>query len=117
MRKYTWIVFTNSVPDQEDEFNRWYDDVHISDLLRIPGVVGASRGRVSDTQMGMKDGNLMLVGPGEIGAEYKYVAFYEIETDDIEGVLREVKERSETNEMKISESLKEAFTLMYENMH
>ena len=32
------------VPDEvEDEFNRWYNEEHIGDILAIPGVLGAAR--------------------------------------------------------------------------
>lgn len=34
-----------SSPEHTDEFHRWYDEVHIPQVLeRIPGVVGKSQG-------------------------------------------------------------------------
>lgn len=44
-RKAVLLVSTNPPsPEQEEEYNNWYDDVHVPQLLeRIPGVVGATR--------------------------------------------------------------------------
>ena len=57
-----------SSPDREDEYNTWYDDVHIPELLALDGIVGARRLRPVDGQ-----------GP--------YVAIYELEGDDLQAIL------------------------------
>ena len=33
------IVLSNPVGDRDDEYNRWYDDVHLPDVLSVPGFV------------------------------------------------------------------------------
>lgn len=30
-------------PDQEEKLKRWYEDVHIPDLMKFPGITGANR--------------------------------------------------------------------------
>jgi hypothetical protein len=35
-------------PDALDDFNRWYDDIHIPEVLRLPGFAGAQRYRTLD---------------------------------------------------------------------
>ena len=38
------IVRIDVVPEKEEEFNRWYDEEHIPNLLGVPGVLWAKRG-------------------------------------------------------------------------
>jgi hypothetical protein len=116
MRKFTWIVQTNCDSAHDQEFNAWYDDIHLGDLLRIPGVVAARRSKLSDSQMTMVDSTLILCDPKTLGAKYRYLALYSIETDDIAAVLAAIKARSGTSEMVISPYLIEASTVMYEDL-
>ena len=37
-------------PDAEAEFNDWYDNEHLPNLSRVPGVISARRFRASDTE-------------------------------------------------------------------
>ncbi|MCV7103751.1 DUF4286 family protein [Mycobacterium palustre] len=57
-----------SSPDREQEYNTWYDEVHIPELLALDGIVAARRLRPLDGQ-----------GP--------YVAIYELEGDDLQAIL------------------------------
>ncbi|SPM30692.1 DUF4286 family protein [Mycobacterium terramassiliense] len=57
-----------SSPDREDEYNTWYDEIHIPELLKLDGIVAARRLRPVD-------GN----GP--------YVAIYELEGEDLQAIL------------------------------
>ena len=41
MQKHIFIVYTNAVEGRDDEYNAWYDDQHLNDVLKIPGVVAA----------------------------------------------------------------------------
>ena len=70
MRKFSWIVMTNADPSHEKEFNAWYDDVHLGDLLRIPGVTAAKRSKLCPVQMTMVGEELQLADPETIGAKY-----------------------------------------------
>jgi hypothetical protein len=40
------LALTNSVPGREAEFNKWYDEVHVKDLVAVPGIGAAQRYRV-----------------------------------------------------------------------
>jgi hypothetical protein len=66
------VVLSNPAAGREDEFNEWYDGPHISDILAIDGIEAAQRFRLPGDQ-----------GPAE---PYRYLAIYEIETDDIDAV-------------------------------
>ncbi|MEV0685427.1 hypothetical protein AB0I35_16335 [Nocardia sp. NPDC050378] len=37
------MVFATPHDGMDDEYNRWYTEVHIPDMLAIPGVVSAER--------------------------------------------------------------------------
>jgi len=66
MAKAILAVFSNPTSaEQEDEYNSWYDDVHIKELLEIPGIVSAKRYK--------------LAGP--VPADHRYLAIYEVEGD------------------------------------
>ncbi|WP_204079700.1 DUF4286 family protein [Mycobacterium riyadhense] len=58
-----------SSPDRDQEYNTWYDEVHIPELVALDGFVSARRLRPVD-------------GDGS------YVALYEIEADDLQTVLQ-----------------------------
>ena len=75
MARYVLVVRTNCADEsRDDDFNDWYDNTHLPDVLEIPGFVAAAR-YVSP-----------LAGPlaWESG---KFLATYEIETEDIDKTL------------------------------
>lgn len=68
MERWLLVVETNCTdPSREKEFDQWYDNTHIPDLLTTPGVLSAAR--YENPSPGEKQG--------------KYVALYDVETKDI----------------------------------
>ena len=115
MKKYVWVILTNAQPGTDEEFNRWYDDVHVPDLLRIPGVVSAERYHLADMQTKPGPTGIKVVSSDDAGLHYKYLAFYVIETDDITAVLQAVADRAGTSEMPMSDTLNSDIgTMCYE---
>ena len=41
--EYTLIVQTSPVEGREDEYNAWYDDVHLPEFCALPGVISGRR--------------------------------------------------------------------------
>ncbi len=69
MGKWLLIAETNcSDPAREDEYNHWYNTIHIPDVLETPGIFRATR----------YESNEPPEGHG------KYLAIYDVETEDIE---------------------------------
>ena len=69
MAKGVILVETRpSSPDREQEYNTWYDEVHIPELLALDGIVAARRLRPVDR-------------------DDPYLALYEIEGDDLRAIL------------------------------
>lgn len=68
MQRWLLTVETNCAdPSRERDFNQWYDEMHLPDVLETPGFVRAARYEHS--------------APGQ--GQGKFLAVYEIETDDI----------------------------------
>ena len=77
MAKWLFIVQTNCTDAaREVEFNEWYDKVHLPDILESPGFIRATR--YEDTE------------PAE--GKAKFLATYEIETDDIDATMKAMRE-------------------------
>ena len=94
MAKYTFVVLSNSTtPGQEAEYNEWYNKIHIPDVLNVPGFVAAQRFKVADAQL-----------DGYSGA-HRYLALYEIETDDPGRSLDDLKKRIGTADMVMSDAI------------
>ena len=77
MAKYILEVRTNCKDtEKEAEYNDWYNHTHLPDVLETPGVVRATRYENTDPAEG----------------EAKFIAIYEIETDDIDAFMNALNE-------------------------
>ena len=66
------VVLSNAKPSLEDEFNDWYSNVHIVEVVdNLDGFQAAQRFKLAPGQV-------------EDGAEYKYLAIYQIPDDKLE---------------------------------
>lgn len=45
------IIFGNFVAGREAEYHRWYDDIHLPEVIRVPGKVAMKRGRLCPVQV------------------------------------------------------------------
>lgn len=71
MAKGVLLAFTSPTsPDQEAEFNDWYDNTHIAEVKSaVPQITEVSRYR--------------LVDPENPGADPRYLCVYDIVADDV----------------------------------
>ena len=92
MAKYVFLVMTNPTsPEQEAEYNRWYGTDHYRDVLGVPGFVAAQRFRLAPVQYD-KSGPDRSQEAGDVGKHpYKYLSLYEIETEDLQSVFKELR--------------------------
>jgi hypothetical protein len=68
-----FLALSNPVSDEvETEFNDWYDNVHSKEVLALDGVRSCRRFRLGPAQ----------VMPGDDVTAYRYLALYEVETDN-----------------------------------
>ncbi len=75
---YVWVVAMDVDPGKEELFNVVYDEDHVPELLKVPGVISVSRSKKVPAQLIM-GGNLLDVGEGEPS----YIAYYEVESPDV----------------------------------
>ena len=71
MARHIMLVLTNPTAGHEDDFNDWYTNVHLRDVLAVDGFVAAQRFRLADAQL-----------QPDRPAPHRYLAVYEIEADD-----------------------------------
>jgi hypothetical protein len=92
MARHMMVVFTNATEGQDDAYNEWYSNQHLSDVLAIDGFVAAQRFRLSDISPEQKSG-------------HRYLALYEVETDDVEKVKQALGASIGTPAMVLSPAL------------
>ncbi|MFC1847922.1 hypothetical protein ACFLXV_01245 [Chloroflexota bacterium] len=77
MEKWILIAETDcSDLSRLDEFNRWYDDIHIPDVLETPGIMNATRYENENPPEGRG----------------RFVTTYQVETGDIDGLIAQFGE-------------------------
>lgn len=60
------LVFTSPVEGRENDYNEWYDNIHVGEVLQVEGFVGCQR---------------LAANPAS-DAPAKYLAIYEVDADD-----------------------------------
>ena len=91
MRRFKLVVLSNAKDGREDEYNQWYNNRHLADVVAVPGFSSAQRFKLRD-DMGFPH-------------RHQYLAIYEIESDDPQAVIGELMRRRDTPAMLISEAL------------
>ncbi len=87
MARYLFVVLANPNEGEEQEFNDFYSNQHVPDVLKVPGIRSAQRFRLTETQR--------MTAP----SPFNYLAIYEVETDDLAGVAAEIARRSGSDVM------------------
>jgi hypothetical protein len=83
-------VQTEAKPGQEAEFNAWYNDVHVPEILSTPGFETCRRYRILRSPM----------APAGHEEEWaKYLAIYEISGSDLVFAHSELLGRFQTGEL------------------
>jgi hypothetical protein len=92
--RYKLIALSNAKDGREAEFNDWYDNVHLPDMLKIPGVVSGER------------------FTNAFPAAHKFVAVFDVETESLEALASEIHARAGTDRMVVSDALNTDTVLM-----
>ncbi len=91
MGKYVMVVQSQATAGRDAEYNDWYDTIHFPDICAIPGVKSGRRFEATPVAMGQ---------PG-----LRYLAIYEVETDDPGAFMAEMGRRAENGGMRMSDAL------------
>jgi hypothetical protein len=78
-----------SDPAREDEFNKWYSQTHLPELLSVPGFAAARRYKMQ----------------GADPSARPYLAIYELEADDLTAPVDEWRARSASGQVHMSDAL------------
>lgn len=91
MQDHVLVVMSNPVAGREKEYNDWYSNQHLADVLKVPGFKAARR--------------YTLVGDDVASAKWKYLAIYEFSTDNLAETLAAMLARAGTPDMVLSEAM------------
>ena len=67
-------------PDREAEYHEWYNDTHLEEICAVEGITGARRFAPTDGE-----------GP--------FIAIYELDCDDLDGVVDRLRELGASGKM------------------
>lgn len=95
MGNYVLTVYSNPVEGREDEYNDWYNNQHLKDVLAQPGYMTAQRYKLT--------GHKLDEAMPDIA--HQYVAFYFMETDDPETALNDMKKRVEAGIIGLTDAM------------
>jgi len=91
MAKYVMVVPSSAKEGRDDDYNTWYDNDHIHDICSLPGVKSGRRFTF--------DAASLAPPPA------RYLAIYEIETDDINSVVAAMGKLAQSGEMSTTDAL------------
>lgn len=91
VQDFVYVVRSGPVAGGDEAYNDWYTNVHLADVLAVPGFVSAQRFRVADPAA--SDASV----PG-------YLALYTMRTDDPEGLLATLTGLVESGQIAMSEA-------------
>ena len=94
--RFIQVVSSNPVPGREDDFNEWYDNVHIPELLAVPGMLSATRYTLHDAAIYHVRGGVV--------PEHRYMCVYELD-GDVDEVMGRIQRRVANGEVHMSDSL------------
>ncbi len=93
MARYYYLVLGKATSGNEEAFQSWYDEQHLGDCVKVPGVKSAKRFRILE---GVGQGSVVLE------PDFHSFAIYEMETDDPIAVAQELRLRAGTEVMPLS---------------
>lgn len=95
MARALMVVGSNPVgPTSDAAFNEWYTDTHLDDVLKVAGFETARRYALSDVRP----------MAGTEASPFRYLAVYEVESDDLEQAGRDLQAALDSGAIPISDS-------------
>jgi hypothetical protein len=86
------VVLTNAVEGREDEYNAWYSDQHLADVVGLDGFKAAQRFVLADPEKAR-------------GAKYKYLAIYEVHEGQRDKAASALKAANKERLLAISDAM------------
>ena len=95
MATFLLLVQSNPTSGRDREYNDWYTNTHLPEVLAVAGFSAAQRFKVM--------GEAVAGEP-----QHEYVAIYELDTDDPEGAVAALGAAAEGGEVQMSDALDQA---------
>jgi hypothetical protein len=95
-----FVVLTNPIEGEDSTFNKWYDEVHVPDVLDVPGVVAAQRYDIAEVKV-PDDEDLPAQLPPPT---HRYMVIYELDREP-EAVMAQFLERVMAGRLPLGETL------------
>lgn len=94
MDTHRLIVFSAPTPGQEEQYNDWYNNTHLAEVIEIPGFVAAQRFELCGDQL-----------PGFEPSPHQYLAIYEFDRPPGEP-LKTLRELLEAGDIQLPASIR-----------
>jgi len=94
MKQSQYVILIAAIAGREQEFEQWYDQQHLRDVLKVDGVVRARRFRINykkTTELSDVDWHSMVI--------------YDIESDDPGQVIAAISAAANTPAMPVSDAV------------
>jgi len=98
MQKGVLFVMTRPTDSaSEAEYNDWYDNIHLEEVLQLHGFTAARRYRPVDSPDGVDSSG---------GISWTYIALYEVEADDLQAVYANLLGVAGRGELRMSPAIR-----------
>lgn len=97
------LVYSKPIEGREAEFDEWYNNVHLPEILAVPGVVSAQRFNLMDAEITRVAGIPVPT--------HRYLAIYEME-GDVDATMKAITEGVESGTIHMSDSFDMMASLM-----
>jgi hypothetical protein len=98
MAKYRMIAFSRPIEGRENDYNEWYQNVHMPQVVSLDGFVSARRYKLAQHLQGE--------------ASLPYAAIYKIETDDLGTMLGHFVAAAKSGQLRRSDAVDYAASQM-----
>lgn len=95
-----FVVLSNPIEGEDDTFNKWYDDVHVAEVLAVPGVVAAQRYDIAELDV-PDDEDLPAQLPP---STHRYMVIYELDREP-QAVMAQFLDHVMSGKMSLHETL------------
>jgi len=92
LKTFELIVFSNPVDAQEDEYNHWYDTMHVPDVLHVPGFISGQRFKLAQN-----------ASPDT--AIPRYLARFEFTSYDLDSTVADIVGRIKSGKTRMSPTM------------
>lgn len=92
MEKYVVMIKSNAAPGRDADYEDWYNNIHLDEILRLPGFVSGRQFRVRNEN-------------GVEHSAFSHVALFEIESEDVDATLGNLRSTFTSGAMTLTDAL------------